>query len=520
MHVVLTVATADGTVTATTDKEDGTNYSALVDSEIVIRGVAAPLVNSRRQLTGIRLLFPGMKTVTITEPAPSDPFLLPVRSLSSLLQYSPHAASLHRIHLRGRVTLSWPGHTVCVVDQTAGLCIQTADRTVLFEGDLIDVAGFLGREDYLPSITAATPKLVKSGGPLTPVTISAEAFETDHEDGGTALKAAHTEIPMANAFETDRNGELVRVEGTLVGRNQGLNGSTLLLSSRGVLFSVAPPTEAKENEKQIESSWADGSTITVTGVFVGKVDEQQTTRQEGIARLASFQILLRSPKDVVVIRKPSPWTPRRVLILLGLLLTGTLAALAWVVALRKRVWRQTILLRESEERFRHMALHDALTGLATRLLLRDRLDTAVDAARRRQTGLALLMVDLDKFKDINDTFGHHAGDEVLRVTADRLLAAVRKADTVARFGGDEFVILLADLRDPRIAEIIASKIVKNLAAPIAFDELTLPVSVSVGICWASAKELDADELLKRADEALYQAKESGRNRYRVFAPGT
>ena len=134
------------------------------------------------------------------------------------------------------------------------------------------------------------------------------------------------------------------------------------------------------------------------------------------------------------------------LILLGLLLTGTLAALAWV-ALRKRVWRQTILLRESEERFRHMALHDALTGLATRLLLRDRLDTAVDAARRRQTGLALLMVDLDKFKDINDTFGHHAGDEVLRVTADRLLAAVRKADTVARFGGDEFVVLLADLLD-------------------------------------------------------------------------
>jgi diguanylate cyclase (GGDEF)-like protein len=94
-----------------------------------------------------------------------------------------------------------------------------------------------------------------------------------------------------------------------------------------------------------------------------------------------------------------------------------------------------------------LALHDALTGLATRLLLRDRLDTAVDAARRRQTGLALLMVDLDKFKDINDTFGHHAGDEVLRVTADRLLAAVRKADTVARFGGDEFVVLLADLLD-------------------------------------------------------------------------
>jgi len=204
--------------------------------------------------------------------------------------------------------------------------------------------------------------------------------------------------------------------------------------------------------------------------------------------------------------------------LLTVALAATLLVLAWVVVLRKRVEQQTILLRESEEQFRHLALHDALTGLATRLLLRDRLDTAVDAAKRRQTGLALLMVDLDKFKDINDTFGHHAGDEVLRVTADRLLAAVRKADTVARFGGDEFVILLADLRDPRIAEIIASKIVKNLAAPISFGELTLPVSVSVGVCWASAKELDAEELTKCADAALYQAKESGRNRYRVFAP--
>ena len=118
MHVVLTVATADGTITAITDKEEGANYSALVDSEIVISGVAAPLVNLRRQMTGARLLFPGMKTITVTEPAPPDPFLLPVQSLSSLLQYSPQGDSPHRIHVRGRVTLWWPGQTVCIVDET------------------------------------------------------------------------------------------------------------------------------------------------------------------------------------------------------------------------------------------------------------------------------------------------------------------------------------------------------------------------------------------------------------------
>ena len=118
--------------------------------------MAAPLVNSRRQMTGERLLFPGMKSITIEAPAPPDPFLLPVRSLSSLLQYSPAVASPHRIHVRGRVTLSWPGRTVCIVDETAGLCIQTTDRDVLDEGDLVDVVGFLGRKDYLPAITAAT----------------------------------------------------------------------------------------------------------------------------------------------------------------------------------------------------------------------------------------------------------------------------------------------------------------------------------------------------------------------------
>lgn len=150
MHVVLTVAASDGTLSATTDKEDGANYSALVDSDIVIRGINAPLVNARRQLTGVRLLFPGMKSISVRTPASEDPFSQPTRPLSSLLQFSPHPASTHRIHVRGRVTLSWPGQAVCIVDKTAGLCIQTADRTELNEGDLIDVAGFLERRDYLP----------------------------------------------------------------------------------------------------------------------------------------------------------------------------------------------------------------------------------------------------------------------------------------------------------------------------------------------------------------------------------
>jgi len=190
-----------------------------------------------------------------------------------------------------------------------------------------------------------------------------------------------------------------------------------------------------------------------------------------------------------------------------------------VLALRKRVEEQTSLLRKSEERFRHMALHDALTGLATRRLLQDRLNVAVQTAKRHQTCLAVLMLDMDRFKQINDTFGHATGDEVLRITANRLLESVRKSDTVARMGGDEFVILLPDIRDPRAVELVASTLVSSLSQPVRFAGNELPVSVSVGIGTAFPGEMDAKNLLRHADAALYRAKNGGRHCFQTFSAG-
>jgi diguanylate cyclase (GGDEF)-like protein len=227
---------------------------------------------------------------------------------------------------------------------------------------------------------------------------------------------------------------------------------------------------------------------------------------------------MRSPADAVVVQKPSWWTAAHALVVMALALTATLFVLGWVIVLRRRVEHQTILLRESEQQFRHLALHDALTGLATRLLLNDRLNAAVETAKRHQKGLALLMVDIDNFKIINDTFGHLAGDDVLRVTAGRLLEAVRKSDTVARMGGDEFVVLLPDLGDLKAAEKIAATMVETLASPISFAGSEVPVSVSIGLCVASEGDFDSERLLKYADAALYRAKAQGRNCFRVFAP--
>jgi diguanylate cyclase (GGDEF)-like protein len=203
---------------------------------------------------------------------------------------------------------------------------------------------------------------------------------------------------------------------------------------------------------------------------------------------------------------------------LALALTGTLGVLAWVAVLRRRVEQQANLLRESEALFRHLALHDALTGLATRLLLQDRLSVAAERARRHRTGLAVMMVDLDSFKEINDTYGHQAGDEVLQVTAKRLLRAVRTEDTVARLGGDEFIVLLADLTDSRVVEKIAANIVESLAVPIPFEGREVPISGSVGVCAASAADPDSDALLRNADAALYRAKAKGRGRFEIFTP--
>ena len=135
-----------------------------------------------------------------------------------------------------------------------------------------------------------------------------------------------------------------------------------------------------------------------------------------------------------------------------------------------------------------------------------------------RTKLAMLMVDLDRFKEINDTHGHRAGDEVLRVTASRLQDAVRKEDTVCRLGGDEFVVLLPGLSDPQVAERTAARIVETLAVPIPLADQAVPVSVSVGVCITSGEEFDADNLMRCADTALYRAKANGRNCYAVETP--
>jgi diguanylate cyclase (GGDEF)-like protein/PAS domain S-box-containing protein len=174
--------------------------------------------------------------------------------------------------------------------------------------------------------------------------------------------------------------------------------------------------------------------------------------------------------------------------------------------------------KQAELQTRHLAEHDFLTDLPNRVLLHDRLSLALAAARRHHSRLALLFIDLDRFKEVNDTLGHQAGDALLREVAARLVHCVRGADTVSRQGGDEFLVLLADVGGHGQAGHVAATILQALAQPCMVEGRALQISASIGISMYPNDGDSIEELIAHADVAMYHAKENGRNSFQFFNP--
>jgi diguanylate cyclase (GGDEF)-like protein len=486
LHVSVQVEMEGGNISAFMVKETGVNYAGLVDARVRVRGNARPLFDiTRRHMIGARLECPNLSAVDILEPAPQDPFKLPVIPIDRLLQWDVAPLLAHRVHVQGRVTLLWPGSSVCLRDATRGICAQTDQGTHLVDGELVDVAGFARANGNAPVLTDA---VFRSAGGAGAVPVAAEPVTAEQ-----VLLGRH-------------ESQLIQIDGQLISRDLALADTTLLLTSGKFIFTAILPHGLGGPET---GTWKNGSILRITGICSVQIDAKIRASEPGTAVPRTFRVLMRSPADVTVVKKASWWTPGHMVVLLAVALAGTLAVLGWVVVLRKRI-------RESEERFRHMAQHDSLTGLATRLVLQDRLSMAMESAKRHRRGLAVLMLDLDKFKEINDKFGHLAGDEVLKVTANRLLESVRDSDTVARIGGDEFVILLPEFDSVPAVENIAGNLVATLSAPVQFEQSEMPISVSIGVCVFRADEFDPQQVLKDADTAMYLAKERGRSCFVVF----
>ena len=170
----------------------------------------------------------------------------------------------------------------------------------------------------------------------------------------------------------------------------------------------------------------------------------------------------------------------------------------------------------AEEQIKHLAYHDALTNLPNRLLFKDRLTVALSHAQRDESHLAVLFLDLDRFKVINDSLGHNIGDQLLQSVAARVQSCVRESDTVARLGGDEFTLLLPGLLRPEDAAVVAQKILEALRYPFHIEGREFYITTSVGISSYPEDGVDAETLIKNADTAMYQAKEIGRDNYQLF----
>lgn len=182
----------------------------------------------------------------------------------------------------------------------------------------------------------------------------------------------------------------------------------------------------------------------------------------------------------------------------------------------ERAINYAIHRKQSESHFRHLAQYDVLTGLANRTLFEERLDRAIRRAKRHGTGLAVMYLDLDRFKRINDSLGHDAGDALLKMTAERLESCVRETDVVSRRSGDEFTVLLEGLAGPELSGVVASKLLNAISEPFKLQKAEVFTSASIGISTFPETGRTPSELISHADAALYLAKNNGRSTYRFY----
>lgn len=186
-------------------------------------------------------------------------------------------------------------------------------------------------------------------------------------------------------------------------------------------------------------------------------------------------------------------------------------------AMTARLNMQVGDLQDRQLQLDYMAHHDQLTNLPNRILFLDRLIQAINTAHRNSQQFAVMFIDLDKFKEINDTYGHHVGDEVLKTAATRMKSLIRQEDTISRLGGDEFTIILRDLRHAEQYTVVAEKVLMLFDTPFRVEGHALQLSCSIGISIYPQHGTQAEELLKNADAAMYQAKKNGRNGYLLYA---
>jgi diguanylate cyclase (GGDEF)-like protein len=493
--VALEILSNGRTFPAGSVRQPGTDYEKLIDSQIELTANTSPVFNSRRQMVGVHTFFPTVDQVRVIRAAPNDPFELPPMRISDLFGVSTGSSLSHRVHIEGTLTLDWPGRMICIQSDADALCMDTRQKTRLLLGAPVGVVGFPIVNTFKPTLEEASFRELGGIRPLNP----------------PVRLTANQEI------DDSLDGRPIEFDAELIGEDLAAVQPTLMLRRGSLLIPALIPREELAGRTHL---WKDSSRLRVTGICSVQMDTWSISLGNGKVQPESVRLLLRSTDDVVVLHAPSWWTPQHALATFAVIGVIVLGAFAWIIVLRHSVKQRTRELHESRERLRYLSEHDALTGLPNRVLIRERLRMALESAGRNSGHLGLLMSDVDGFKAVNDELGHQAGDRLLCELARRLSECVRPTDTVARIGGDEFLILLPDLHEASDAGIIASKIVAAIAGPLSIEGKMVEISMSIGVVVYPEHGTDAQALMRHADQAMYGAKSAGKNGFRYFGMTT
>lgn len=520
---------------------------SLEDAKVRVRGVFSIVFNSRRQLVGYQMLIASPSDIEVIEPAVPKPFEMKRTPIQSLLSYSADNQFGHRVRVEGTVTLVEP-EFLYLQDGSGGVELR-GDTQSIQVGDDIDALGYptlVGR--YSPVMTDAIFRSKGHSSAVIPKLTTAESILSGHEDS-----------------------TLVTIEGKLLMALEGPGRKSLVMQSGVRTFTAQlDTTDVGSALWQLR----EGTVLRLTGVCSTQVDPNQLYKllEENPS---DFQLLLRSPADLYVIKPPPFWNLQRTFILMGVLAVVIVLILIWVGRLRKRVHVQVAELKraaetsqairdlsfamqtvsneerfdsevsvqgsediaqlvvgfnvmigelrqrelakqEAEAKLQQMALIDELTGLPNRRLLFDRLTQSLARARRDCHLVALLYIDLDGFKLVNDNLGHAVGDILLREVAARLRTRSRESDTVARIGGDEFTVILDHIHDNDDAIRAAEGLLDALKPEFEIEGHSVQIGASIGISLFPDHGDEAGYLLQQADCAMYAAKKNGKNRMVLF----